>query len=177
MPVEDREDAMRHVAVCGVCTEAFEAASGVENALRHVAATAWAAPAAAAVPPAPEFVANVMSRIAAAESLGRGLERRRGQIWISLVTDPLSVISITAALLVAVWSAWHARWFRDAGMTLAARSWWSAAALAPRGGVVVDPLIWTGIGIAVTPLAIWGGWALYRRIERTVLLLAARPGA
>jgi len=157
MPVEEREDAMRHVAVCGACSEAFEAASGVEKALRHVAATAWAAPAAAAVPPAPEFVANVMSRVAAAESLGRGsqLERRRGQIWISLVTDPLSVISITAALLVAVWGAWHPRWFFDAGMTLAARSWWSAAALAPRGGVVVDPLILTGIAIAVTPLAIW----------------------
>jgi len=60
---------------------------------------------------------------------------------------------------------------------LAARSWWSAAALSPRGGVVVDPLIWLGLAIALTPLAIWGGWALYRRIERTVLLLAARPGA
>jgi hypothetical protein len=119
-----------------------------------------------------------MTRIAAADSLAREarLERRRAPLWISLATDPISVSSITAALLVAVWTHRHPNWMLDAGMNLVARWWSSAAALAPQGRVDVDPLVWIELAIAVSPLVLWGSWALYRRIERALLLLAARPG-
>jgi hypothetical protein len=189
MPADDRENAMRHAAICGACSEAIEAASGLEAALRGAAATAWAAPTASAdsadsadsttspAPPSPDFVANVMTRIAAADSLAREarLERRPARLWISLATDPISVSAITAALLVAVWTFRHPNWMLEAGMNLVGW-WWSAAALAPQGRVDVDPIVWIELAIAVFPLALWGSWLLYRRIERALLLLAARPG-
>jgi hypothetical protein len=178
MPAGGREGAIRHAAICGACSEAVEAASSLEAALRGAAATAWAGPADSAPPASPDFVANVMARIAAAHSLAREarLERRRARLWISLATDPISVSSITAALLVAVWTLRHPTWMLDAGMNLVARWWWSAAALAPQGRVDVDPLVWIELAIAVFPLVVWGGWTLYRRIERALLLIAARPG-
>ncbi|TMQ63117.1 MAG: hypothetical protein E6K79_10750 [Candidatus Eisenbacteria bacterium] len=178
MPDSGSERAMRHVAACGACFEAFEAASGLESALRAEGASARAATVAAAVPAAPEFVANVMARVATADSLALGarLERRRARFWITLATDPIIVCSITAALVVAVWTVLRPGWFLDAGMNLAARWWLSTSALALPSRIELKPVLWIGIAIAVLPLVLWGSWALYRRFERAVLLLAARPG-
>jgi hypothetical protein len=175
MPENGRERVKRHVAVCGACFEAFEAAASLESALRAEAGRAI--PAALAAPAGAEFVANVMTRVAIAEPLARGAraDRRRAAVWIALVTDPLSVVSITAAFLVAVLSAWHPSWFFDAGMNLVARWWWPAVALSPGGRIELDTIIWLGIAIAASPIVLWAGWALYRRFERTLLLLAARP--
>ena len=180
MPEGERESAMRHVALCGACFEAFEAASGLEAALRAEAATVRAlAPDATAPAASSEFVANVMARVAAADTLALGarLERRRSRFWITLATDPIIVCSITAALVVAVWTVLRPGWFLDAGMNLAARWWLSTSALALPGRIELEPVLWIGIAISVSPLVLWGGWALYRRFERAILLLAARPGA
>jgi len=185
MPEGERERAMRHVAVCGACFEAFEAASGLEAALHAHAETARAETAGVAPPGTGDFVANVMARVTSADSLALGarLERRRGRYWVTLLTDPISICSITAALLVAVWTYIRPGWFLDAGMNLAARWWASASTLsAPAstfsapGRVELQPILWIGIAISVSPLILWGGWALYSRIERAILLLASRPG-
>lgn len=175
MPEKGRVRVERHVAVCGACFEAFEAASGLESALRAQAGRAM--PAALPARAGAEFVANVMTRVAAAESLARAArpERRRAAVWIALVTDPICITSITAGFLVAVLSVWHPSLFFDAGMNLVARWWWPAAALAPGGRIELDTIIWCGIAIAASPIVLWGGWALYRRFERALLLLAARP--
>ena len=182
MPEKGHESVKRHVAVCGACFEAFEAASGLETALRAEAGlhaeTGRAIQAPLAAPAGAEFVANVMARVDAAESLARNArpERGRAAIWISLVTDPLCVVSITAAVLIAVWSAWHPNWFLGAGMTLVARWWLPAAALAPGGRIELAPIVWFGIAAAALPVVLWAGWTLYRRFERTFRFLAARPG-
>lgn len=176
MPENAREVAMRHVAVCGACFEAFEAATSLETALRAAAADTRALPAGSAASVAPDFVSNVMARVAAADSLARVArpDRGRANIWVELVTDPLSVIAITAAFVVALWSAWHPNWFYEVGMNLAGR-WWSVAALPPRSPIELDPFVWAGLAVAASPFVVWGSWALYRRIERALLLLAARP--
>ncbi|HKW51246.1 MAG TPA: hypothetical protein VJQ53_05865 [Candidatus Eisenbacteria bacterium] len=179
MPEGGRERAMQHVAVCGACFEAFEAASGLEAALRAKAAAERAATAGAEASAASsEFVANVMARVASADSmaLGARLDRRRARFWITLATDPITVCSITAALLVTVWTLMRPGWFLDAGMNLAGRWWLSTAAIAPTGRIALEPVVWIGIAISVSPLILWGGWTLYRRFERAILLLASRPG-
>src|SRR5439155_21127227 len=86
MPDSGGGRAMRHVAACGACFEAFEAASGLESALRAEAATLRGATAGATAPAPAEFVANVMARVATADSLALGarLERRRTRFWITL---------------------------------------------------------------------------------------------
>jgi hypothetical protein len=178
MPEGEREAAMRHVALCGACFEALEAASALEAAMRAEAATVRAATAGATTPNASEFVATVMARVAAADSLALGarLDRRRARFWITLATDPISICSITAALLVAVWTIWRPSWALDTGMNLAARWWLSTSALALPGRIELEPVLWVGIAISVSPLVLWGGWTLYRRVERAILLLASRPG-
>jgi hypothetical protein len=178
MPEKARDVAMRHVAVCGSCFEAFEAASSVEAALRAEAAVR-AVPVVAAVDGAPacvDFVANVMARVEGAESIPRKAKpvRRPSRAWIELAADPLTVISITIAALVTLWSAWHPNWFYEAGMNLAAR-WWSVATLQPRSPIELDPYVWAGLAIAAFPFVVLGIWVLYRRLERAVLMLAARP--
>jgi hypothetical protein len=178
MPDVGRERAIRHVAVCGACFEAFEATSGLEAALRAQAETERAATAGAAPRGTGDFVANVMARVTSADSLAlwARLERRRSRYWVTLLTDPISICSITAALLVAVWTYMRPGWFLETGMNLAARWWVSASTFSAPGRVELQPILWIGIAISVSPLILWGGWALYSRIERAILLLASRPG-
>jgi len=175
-PEKERERAMRHVPLCGACYEAFAAASSVEAALRAEASELRARPAVSAAPASPDFVESVMTRVAAAQSLAWNVKlgRRHGRMWIELVTDPISMVLFTAALVVGIWGLLRPQWFLEAGMKLVG-GWSSVVSLAQSGHIDLAPAVWAGVAIAASPVVIWAGWALYRRLERTLLLLGARP--
>src|SRR3989442_572722 len=135
MPAAGREAALRHVEVCEGCAEAYGAARRIDVALRSDAAREPALDSVAGT----AFVKSVMARVAAAEPLAREgrFGRTRALWWLRLATDPLSAISVTAALVVAVWTAWHPKWFLGAGGRLMARWWSPIAALAPSSAIDV----------------------------------------
>lgn len=178
--------AASHARDCAACAAAIEAARALSAAFRADAATPPPAP--------PDFAASVMSRIGAAaavaEAEGARAPRRRDSgrrlpWWAVLATDPVSVVSLTLALGIGLAAAWWPDAVARAASAivtlpakglLAVAAWDSEAGLSHALGGDLDPVARLAIGLAALPIVLWGAWAFYRRVERAVILLAARRG-
>lgn len=170
-PERDRQRARKHAAGCARCGRALGAALVVEEALRSEAAI----PVIAA---SPGFVASVMNRVEVIAERTREVPVGRPLFpwWARLATDPMSVVSVTLGISLGVAALWNPQWLLDTTVNLGAHWWWLAlsASSAARGDL--DPVSWLSIGIALAPLAAWGIYSLYRRLERTAILIIERPG-
>lgn len=171
-PERGRERALGHGTGCARCAGALEAAHAIETALRAESGDL-------SVSASPNFVDNVMASVEAAARRysAPAADRQRVPWWAAIATDPVSVVSVTAGLSVAAWTLSHPRWLPDVAMDLAVR--WSSWTLAvsSQTRVEIEPIVWLSIGIALSPLLFWGGWVLYRRLERAMILMAEHPAA
>lgn len=175
MPEAARADALQHANGCPVCADLLEAAVTVEAMLREEPrgeAGATRAPAG--------FTDAVLARIEGPDTAGAG-ERakaatRREPWWIVWALDPASVVAITAAVVVAALARWHPSWFIDPAFAWIRRSaeWGAAPSADVMALVHATGPAWVAIGIGLAPLAIWGLVDFLRRLERLLLLFAAR---
>jgi len=176
MPEAGRADALRHGESCAGCAELLAAAAAVEAMLRDdpVAIEPVAAP--------PGFTNAVLARI---EHAGRspsrsgawvGAPRQREPWWITWALDPVSVVAITAAVVVAAIARLHPAWFLDPGFAWIDKSseWAGAASREAATFFRASAPVWIAIGVGLAPLVIWGLAIFVRRLERLLLLLAAR---
>ncbi len=169
-PERQRERALGHGANCARCVGALQAALAIESVLR-------AERAGRPVSPPPAFVDNVMARVDAAARRYSApvVNRQRVPWWVAIATDPVSTVSVTVGLSVAAWTVSHPQWIQNLAMDVAAR-WWSWVLGATSAGHLdIDPIVWLSIGIAMSPLILWGGWVAWRRLERAFVLMAERP--
>ena len=170
-PEHGREQALRHAAECTVCGPALQAARAVDAALRlELAGPSMTA--------SPGFVASVMHRVDEAARARAAISTERSPLpwWAALATDPVSMVSVTLGISLAVLAILHPRWLVNVGVDLSARWWLLAESISSATEVALDPTAWLSIGIALAPLAAWGLIALYRRVERAIILIAERPG-
>jgi hypothetical protein len=159
-----------HARGCARCAAALEAARAIEAALSEAAPGEMPAPVRA---PA-SLSAGVMARVRAAESLrARELDRAPEEgWWIRLLSDPVSSVSLTVALLAGALLIWNPAWVFRLGGWLGAR-WFTWIARA--GEVPVDPLVWQALVATASPFVLWGLWQVGRNLERAIVLSVTRP--
>ena len=105
---------------------------------------------------------------------------RIGRIFgIELRVDPswIFIFVIVGWSLTSLFASWHPRWLVGAGIDLATR--WLTLVSSVRIGSLnqLDPLVWLSLGVAASPFLAWGIVAGWRRLERTLIFIAVRPGA
>jgi hypothetical protein len=159
-----------HVRGCARCAAALEAARAVLAALSEAAPGEAASPVRA---PA-GLAAGVMARVRAAESLrAREVERATEEPWwIRLLSDPVSSVSLTVALLAAALLIWNPAWVLRLGGWLGAH-WFTWIARA--GEVPVDPRVLQALVATASPFVLWGLWQMGRNLERAIVLSVTRP--
>jgi len=171
MPETGRAEALRHVESCAGCGELLAGAGAVEAMIRGEPAEGEpiAAP--------PGFTNAVLARI---ESEPKGARvnafPQREPWWITWALDPVSVVAITTAVVVAVMARLHPAWFLDPGFAwIRGSTEWTGEALTDAAPFFrATALVWMAVGIGLAPLAIWGLVIFVRRLERLVTILAAR---
>jgi hypothetical protein len=168
--------ALEHARDCARCADLWSAARSVERSLTADRNRAVATP--------PDFVASVMARVERREAaLRQGAAVKPAAVLRSLgllAADPVSAISGTIVLMIALAAVWRPTWFSGAATAIATLpSHWirSAFVSEPTGAVgrafeSVSPVAWIGIGLAAAGLAFWGLVPLYRRLVRDIVLLA-----
>jgi len=199
MSRSDEAHAVSHARGCPSCAAAIHAARALVDAL--LADAAMPTPA-----PPTDLVARVMSRVEAAGVAGKlegtraarnGKAAHQGEAvraakagrrlpwWAVLATDPVSAVSLTLALGVGLAAAWRPDAVAEAAVatvTLPAKwllsisAWDSATGLSHALGGELDPVARLGIVLAASPFLLWGAWALYRQVERALILFAGRRG-
>jgi hypothetical protein len=178
-PGARRAAAMLHAGGCARCARALEAERAVAAALRAEAAAAMEASAG--------FVARVMARVEGAAAVAEARARSmpvgaaaipavRPSWWTVFASDPISVVSVTLGISLAVLASWRPQWLTDTVIDLATRWLSLAGSMDARAQLHVDPLVWLSLGIAASPFLAWGIAAAWRRLERTLVLIMGRPG-
>ncbi len=168
MPDGVRAEAIRHIEACPGCTASVEAAREIEAALRQDAlGSSPVAP--------PAFVECVIARVDSARlSVQAAGAERPLRWWVALATDPVSVVSLTLALLLAVFTLYRPNWAFEANLALVSRASLWTSRIAPLQSPALHPALWLGLAAGFAPLGLWGLLRAYRAIERTILLITAR---
>lgn len=170
MPEEIATPCHAHARGCARCAVALDAARAVESALSE--ASSGETPAQVRVPTG--FSAGVMARVREAESLrAREVEKApEERWWVRLLSDPVSSVSLTVALLAAALLIWNPEWMFRLGGWLGSHwfTWVSGA-----GNVPVDPLVWQALVATAGPFVLWGLWRIGRDLERAIILSVTRP--
>jgi hypothetical protein len=167
--------ALAHAERCLACAGALRAVQSLESALR-------ASP--RALPDAPDdFVEHVMARVEAAVPVPKREERRlpfRDRWWVELASDPVGAVSLTLALAIGLAAArfpFETTAVAAALVTLPLRWIGSAAVSEPAQAITraldggLDPIARLGLEIVAGSCALWAAYAVYRRIERVIVLL------
>lgn len=164
MPDAGYATARDHAHTCPRCAAAFEAAEAVDHALSMAVTEPARAPA--------RFTTGVMERVREVESLRlREAEAMpEPRWWISLLADPVSVVSATLALLAAGLWIWSPERVLGLGGRLGAHwlTWVS------RAGEVQAPLVWLALLTTAGLLALWMLWVVARNLERAIILQLIR---
>jgi hypothetical protein len=170
MPETARADALHHVESCAGCAELLAAAGAIEALLREEPAEG------APIVAPPGFTNAVLARVESETKGARVAFPQREPWWVSWALDPVSVVAITAAVVVAAMARLHPAWFLDPGFAWISRSseWTEVAWTDAAAFFRATARVWLAIGIGLAPLAIWGAAMFVRRLERLVLLLVAR---
>lgn len=184
-PESGRAAATLHAGGCARCARTLEAERAVAAALRAQATTP-------SMEASVGFVARVMARVegaagevaAAREGVHAGLALTgaavtgaRASWWTVFASDPISIVSVTLGVSLAVLASWRPEWITNAVIDLATR-WLSLAATVDAPvHIQLDPLVWLSLGIAASPFLAWGITAGWRRLEPTLVLITRRPGA
>lgn len=184
-PEGERAAAVLHAGGCARCARALEAERAIVSALRAEAATP-------SMEASAGFVARVMARVegvagevaVAREGVHAGLARGGGAVpaarpawWTVFASDPISVVSVTLGVSLAVLASWRPEWLTNIGIDLATRWLSLAASVDAPVHIRLDPLVWLSLGIAASPFLAWGITAGWRRLERTLVFIVGRPGA
>jgi hypothetical protein len=119
-----------------------------------------------------------MARVEDASARAREIETARPRIpwWATLASDPVGIVSVTLGFSLAAVAYWYPAWLFGAGFELTARWWALTNSAVAAGRATLDPIAWLSIAIALAPLAAWGLYACYRRLERAIILVMERPG-
>lgn len=169
-PEGERSAATFHAGGCARCARALEAERAVAAALRaEAAAPSIEAPA--------RFVARVMARVEGVSTVRVAIPAARPSWWAVFASDPISIVSVTLGVSLAVLASWRPEWLTSAGIDLATRWLSLAGSVDARAQIQLDPLVWLSLGIAAFPFLAWGIAAGWRRLERTFVVIMGRPGA
>jgi hypothetical protein len=167
MPEPGSAAARDHARACPRCAAAIETAEAVERALSVHGVEPAHAPAG--------FSTRVMERVREVESIRvrEVHEIPKPRWWFSLLSDPVSIVSVTLAFLVAGLWIWSPE--RVLGVAGRLGAPWLAW-LARGGGIQVHPTVWLAILTAAGLLALWMVWVIARNLERAFILGMTRLG-
>lgn len=169
-PEGERAAAVLHAGGCARCARTLEAERAVAAALRAEATTT-------SIEASVGFVARVMARVEGAAAAGAAVPAARTSWWTVFASDPISVVSVTLGVSLAVLASWRPEWLTNAAIDLATRWLSLAGSVDARAHIRLDPLVWLSLGVAASPFLAWGIAAGWRRLERTLVLIVGRPGA
>lgn len=167
MRAADAAAARTHAGACARCATALEAALAIEAAFSDASVAERAFPAVRA----PEgFASSVMARVGDLEPaiVPRIAEATEQRWWIRFVTDPVAVVSATAALLALTLLIWNPAWVLRLG-----GSWLTWVTRA--GATSMGSTLWLTVLATAAPLTIWLAWQIGRALERAMVLQVTRP--
>ena len=179
MPGEGARRALAHAEGCKVCAPALVEARAVEAALRGDAEGAGAPghrlASAAGVKARAGFVDAVMARVEAEAPRARpavatlGLETP-ALWWVRLFADPMSVVSVTLAIVVGVVARVEPGWFTAAAAGSVAYGERAGEALAAWPLLDRPSRAAAAAALAIAPVLIFLAVAVYRTFERALVL-------
>lgn len=186
MPESEARRALAHAGSCRVCAPTLAEARAVEAALRAEAPGAAESPVASAdlagAASSAAFVDAVMARVQveaeAAAVRGADDPARTGEAtpapWLlRLFVDPVSVVSVTLAVVVGAVTSLEPEWVTAGASAISAYGRRAVEGLAAWPVLSRPTPAALALAAAIAPLAAFAAVAVYRSFERAIVLMAA----
>ena len=168
MPGAGSKRALAHAAGCKVCAPALAEARAVETALRTEAS---------AVGASIGFVDAVMARVEAEAARSRRVKEAARRVadtpwWLRLFADPVSAVSVTVAVAVGAIATIEPGWIAAGATAIVAFGHRAGESVAAWPALDRPSPALLAAAAAVAPLLALLATAVYRSLERAIVLMA-----